>query len=167
MATFNPHEAISRMENPNSDRTPNESSRTRGVIVGALAGIILFLVVFSLSDLEMGVGRASLHPIHLVFAFAVVFLFAYLFSRRKRSESANEGTEKITETTASSNHMALLALSALISGPVLAFVVAFIGVIVFDVHPMDRGSIVFSITMIGVFVGVIVAIILAIAGSIK
>jgi hypothetical protein len=147
--------------------TPKGSQRTRRIIIGVFAGLALFLIVFSLSDLEMGIGRASIHPIHLVFALAIVLLFVYLFRGKKQSDSTDGCTQKNLKTAQSSNNMALLALAALVSGPVLAFTVGLICVLVFKVHPMDRGSIVFSVTALGLFVGALVAAILAVAGSLK
>ena len=48
----------------------------------------LFTVFFAISDLEMGMGRATFYPIHLVIAVALIVLTSYLFSRRRRCEPA-------------------------------------------------------------------------------
>ncbi len=72
------------MRDPNTPNPPNGSPRTRGTIAGALVGLALFIIVFSLSDLEVGFGRATLYPIHFVFAAAVIALSVYLFSRRRQ-----------------------------------------------------------------------------------
>jgi FtsH-binding integral membrane protein len=139
----------------------------RGAIVGAIAGLALFIIVFSLSDLEMGFGRASFSPIHLVFASAVILLSAYLFSRRKKPESANKSTQKSPETVQSSNYIVLLMAIALVSSSVLIFAMGHIYVTVFNVYPIDWISRAFTITAIGFFVGALVTVILAIAWRLK
>jgi hypothetical protein len=162
------------MRQPNS-RNRSNVVRTRGAIAGALAGLVLFIIVFSISDLEMGVGHATLYPIHVVLAAVVILLFAYVFSRSGRSESADERSQggpeatpssNTPEPTPSSNKMGLLALAAFISGPVLTLAAGLVCVTLFNVHPMDRASVIGSLVTLGFIVGTLVAIVLAVAGKI-
>ena len=155
------------MRDPNAHNPPHGRPRGRGAIVGGLAGLTLFIIVFSLSDLEMGVGRATLHPVHLVFASAVVVLSVYLFSRRRHSKSPEECSRTSPETPPSSSNMASLAIVALVGAPVLSLAVGLMCVALLDVHPMDRESVVFNMTALGFVVGTIVAVVLAVAGRLK
>ena len=155
------------MPDPSIHKPPNGSPRAHGTIVGAVVGFALFIIVFSLSDLELGVGRATLYPIHIVFASAVIILFAYLFSRRRRSQSPDEFEPRSPEHPPSSNKMASLALVALVGGPILGLAIGLFGVAVSNVDPMDRGSVVLGITVLGLVVGTVVAVVLALAGNLK
>jgi hypothetical protein len=154
------------MCSPNSRKTPI-GPRTRRAIVGAIIGLVLFIAVFSVSDLEMGIGRAELSPIHVLFAVAVVVLFAYLLGRKRRSDSAEGRLPTPPQTQSPSNSVAWLAVAALIGGPILTFAVGLVWVVVFNVHSMDRTSLIGSLTTLGFIVGTLVAVALAMAGKNK
>jgi hypothetical protein len=141
--------------------------RTRDAIVGALVGLALFIVVFSLSDLEMGVGRATLYPHHLVAAGVIVLLSVYLFSRRRRSKFSDECEPGVPQPAPSSNDTPSLALVAFIAGPILTLAVGLIAVTFLNVHPMDRASVICSMVTLGFIVGTLVAVVLAAAGKIR
>jgi hypothetical protein len=141
--------------------------RTRRAIVGALVGLILFVIAFAVSDLEMGIGRAELSPIHAVFAAAIVALFAYLFSRKRPSGSADDHSSKAPATAPPSKRTVLLAVAALIGGPILALVLGLVVVAVSDVDAMDRIPVVRSLTILGLVVGTLVATVLAVTGRIR
>ena len=153
-------------ETPTRPRRRSDHER-KALIAAALVGLALFIVVFSISDPEMGIGRATFYPHHLIFASAVVVLFAYIFSRRKRSESAEECSQRAPETASSSNNIAWLALAAFIGGPVLTLAAGLVCVTAFNVHPMDRASVVGSLVTLGFIVGTLVAVVLAVVGKIR
>jgi hypothetical protein len=155
------------MSDPSIHKPPNGSPRIHGTIVGAVVGLVLFIIVLSLSDLELGVGRATLYPIHIVFGSAVIILFAYLFSRRRRSKSPDECKPRSPEPPPSSNKMASLALVAFVGGPILGLAIGLLGVAVSNVDPMDRRPVVLAITVLGFVVGTVVAVALALAGNLK
>jgi hypothetical protein len=152
---------------PNSGNSSNGDQGHGGAAIGALVGLALFVIIFSVSDLEMGLGGAAFHPIHLAFAAAVILLCAFLFRQRRRSGPPNVRSSEFPAKPRAGSPLLALAAAAFVGGPLLTFVAGLLCVTVFDVHPMDRGSVVASLTTVGFFVGVVLAVVLAVAGSLK
>jgi hypothetical protein len=109
----------------------------------------MFLIVFGVSDMEMGFGGASLHPIVLVMGGAVTVLSAYLFGRRRKL-GAGDGMSRALSPIGT-------AVAAFAAGPLVALAVVLAVMTAGDVAPADRGSVIVAVLGIGFFVGTVVA----------
>lgn len=150
--------------------TPDQSEvapRPGSAVKGLIAGIVLFWIVFSISDPEAGIGGAHFEPMHLLFAVVIVLLMAILFHRLGRSERRKARVPRAPDAPSGLPESIRLALAVLIVGPFVALGVAILLINLSDDHLLNRSFVVSSTMSIGILVSVILAVVLVVAARLK